>query len=246
VSGLSVGLSSDTPQAIVVEPGLALDPRGREVMLVTEVRLALCDDRSPHYLVIEYAERDAEAARIEEGAFVRWSNDAKAGDGVVIGRVVPDATGWVVDAAFEAAVPPPSRHDPFSACNFLVEIDGIQSASFVGCSGLSSETEVIEYREGGEAATRKLPGSTKYGPVVLTRGVTTNRDLWEWRQSVVSGQTQRRNGVIVLLDEARTPVARWRFYNGWPAKYEGPIFNATSSEVAIESIEIVHEGLELE
>ena len=143
-------------------------------------------------------------------------------------------------------MPPSLRHDPFSFCNFLVEIDGIQSAGFVQCSGLSSETDVIEYREGGDATVRKLPGLTRYARIVLKRGITTNRDLWDWRQSVVNGQTQRRNGVIVLLNEDRTPALRWRFHNGWPTKLEGPVLNASSSEVAIESIEIVHEGLELE
>ena len=143
-------------------------------------------------------------------------------------------------------MPPPARHDPFSACNFLVEIDGLQSVGFLECSGLSSETDVIEYREAGDATVRKLPGLTKYGRIVLKRGITTNRDLWDWRQSVVSGQTQRRNGVIVLLNEVHLPVLRWTFRNGWPAKLEGPALNAHSSDVAIESIEIVHEGLELE
>ena len=143
-------------------------------------------------------------------------------------------------------MPPPARNDPFAACNFLVEIDGIQSAGFVECSGLSSETDVIEYREGGDATIRKLPGLTRYGRIVLRRGITTNRDLWDWRQTVVTGQTQRRNGVIILLSDARTPVMRWRFHNGWPAKYEGPTLNASASDVAIESIEIVHEGLDVE
>ena len=141
---------------------------------------------------------------------------------------------------------PPARNDPFAACNFLVEIDGIQSAGFLECSGLSSETDVIEYREGGDAIIRNLPGLTRYGRIVLRRGLTTNRDLWDWRQTVVTGQTQRRNGVIILLSDARTPVVRWRFQNGWPAKYEGPALNANASDVAIESIEIVHEGLDLE
>lgn len=105
---------------------------------------------------------------------------------------------------------------------------------------------VLEYREGGDTAVRKLPGLTKYASITLKRRITTNRDLWDWRQSVVNGQTQRRNGVIVLLDDARTPVVRWRFHNGWPAKLEGPSLNAGANEVAIESIEIVHEGLERE
>ena len=142
--------------------------------------------------------------------------------------------------------PPTSRHDPFSACHFRVEIDGMQSTEFLECSGLSSESDVIEYREGGENAIRKLPGLTRYGRIVLKRGMTANRELWDWRQTVINGETDRRHGVIVLLNDARVEVLRWRFVNGWPAKIEGPSLNAASSDVAIESIEIEHEGLELE
>jgi phage tail-like protein len=141
---------------------------------------------------------------------------------------------------------PSSRNDPFAACNFRVEIDGMPSADFAECSGLSSETDVIEYRQGTDTVLRQLPGLTRYGRIVLKRGITANRDLWDWRQTVVTGQTQRRNGAIVLLNEARVPVLRWRFREGWPAKIEGPALNAASSDAAVESIEIVHEGLELE
>jgi phage tail-like protein len=141
---------------------------------------------------------------------------------------------------------PTLRTDPFTACNFRVEIDGMQSADFAECSGLSSETDVIEYRQGTDTVVRKLPGRTIFGRIVLKRGITANRELWDWRQTVVTGQTQRRNGAIVLLNEARVPVLTWRFLQGWPAKIEGPALNAASSDVAVESIEIVHEGLELE
>src|SRR5262249_40937314 len=123
-----------------------------------------------------------------------------------------------VTRTLEAAVAPPTtRHDPWSGCHFRVEIDGIQSTEFLACSGLSSESDVIEYREGGETTVRKLPGLTRYGRIVLKRGMTANRELWDWRQTVVNGQTERRNGVIVLLDDARIEVLRWRFVNGWPA-----------------------------
>jgi phage tail-like protein len=142
--------------------------------------------------------------------------------------------------------PPATRRDPFPAFHFRVEIDGIQPTEFMECSGLSSETDVIEYREGGDPFVRKLPGLTRYGRIVLRRGLTDNRELWDWRQTVVTGQIQRRSGVIVLMDDARKEVLRWRFVEGWPVKYEGPVLNARSSEVAIESIEIEHEGLELD
>lgn len=140
-----------------------------------------------------------------------------------------------------------NRNDPYKVFNFIVEIDGVQSAGFAECSGLSSETDVIEYREGNErSGLRKIPGLTKYANIVLKRGMTRSRDLWLWRKTVVDGVVERRAGTIVILDDDHKAVARFRFREGWPSKWEGPKLNAKSSEVAIETLEIVHEGLELE
>ena len=140
---------------------------------------------------------------------------------------------------------PPKRDDPYKSFNFRVEIDGITRAAFSEAGGLESETAVIEYRLGGEPNTvRKLPGLTKYGNLVLKRGITQDPELWNWRKAVVDGNIQRRNGSIILLDDDRTEVARWNFVDGWPCKWHGPAFNAKNNEVAIETIEIAHEGLE--
>ena len=120
-------------------------------------------------------------------------------------------------------------------------------AAFSSVSGLESETAVVEYRTGAEPnRVRKLPGLTKYANIVLKRGLTRDLSLWNWRQSVVNGKTDRRSGSIVLLDESRKPVLRWHFEEGWPVKWEGPALDATANEVAIETLEIAHEGLELE
>ena len=141
-------------------------------------------------------------------------------------------------------MPAPQRDDPYKAFGFLVEIDGIAQAAFSEASGLESETTVIEYRLGNEAGTRKLPGLTKFGNIVLRRGITKNAELWNWRKSVVEGNIDRRNGSIILLDDKRNEVVRWNFRNGWICKWVGPTLNAKSNEVAIETIEIAHEGLE--
>ena len=139
------------------------------------------------------------------------------------------------------------RNDPYGAFNFIVEIDGIAVAGFSECSGLSAETAVIEYREGNEPMrVRKLAGLTKFTAITLKRGVTGNRDLWNWYKNVSNGVTDRRNGSIVLLGNDRSPVARWKFIDGWPAKWEGPHLKAKGNEVAIETLEIEHEGLEYE
>ena len=143
-------------------------------------------------------------------------------------------------------MPPPQRDDPFKAFNFLVEIDGVARAAFSEVSGLESETAVIEYRVGNEKVNwvRKLPGLTRFGNITLRRGVTQDADLWNWRKEIVDGEIDRRNGAIILLDDKRNEVVRWNFRNGWICKWVGPTLNAKANEVAIESIEIAHEGLE--
>ena len=141
-------------------------------------------------------------------------------------------------------MPAASRKDPLSSFNVRVEIDGIPVAAFTECSGLSSETEVISYREGADLKVRKLAGLTKFSNIVLKRGVTVDRSLWEWRQSVVNGNIQRKNGSVILLDATHTPIVRWNFFEAWPAKWEGPALNAVASHVAIETLELAHEGLE--
>ena len=143
-------------------------------------------------------------------------------------------------------MPAPQRNDPYKAFNFLVEIDGVVKAAFSEVSGLESETAVIEYRSGGEYLTRKLPGLTRFANIVLRHGITQDRELWDWRQNIVDGNPDRRNGMIKLLDDQRNEVVRWNFRNGWPCKWEGPALNAKANEVAIETLEIAHEGLELE
>jgi phage tail-like protein len=143
-------------------------------------------------------------------------------------------------------MPTGKRNDPFGRFNFLLEIDGVAKAGFTEVSGLSTETSVIEYREGSDRSPpRKLPGITKYNNITLKRGITKDRSLWDWRKTVMDGATQRKNGSVVLLDESRQEVARWNFHDAWPCKWEGPSFHAKSSEVAIETLELAHEGFEL-
>jgi phage tail-like protein len=143
-------------------------------------------------------------------------------------------------------MPPPPPANPYSALNFRVELDGITVGAFSECSGLVSEIDVIEYRSGSEGgAIRKLPGLHKFADIVLKRGITKDRQLWDWYKTVLDGAVQRKAGSIVLLDDAGQEVLRWNFKRGWPRKYEGPTFNAKTSAVAIETLEITHEGFEL-
>lgn len=139
------------------------------------------------------------------------------------------------------------RNDPYAGFNFLVEIDSVTVAGFSEAAGLNNESDVIEYRTGAEDFTvRKLPGLKKFANITLKRGFTDGTDLWDWRKKVLDGQTERRSGAIVLLNEAREPAIRWSFQNGWPRKLDGPSLNAKTSDVAIETLEIAHEGLVME
>lgn len=141
-----------------------------------------------------------------------------------------------------------ARNDPYGQFNFLIEIDGVTTAGFSEVSGLTSDTNIMEYREGAEAlpaTVRKLPGLIKFTNIVFKRGYTTDTTLWTWRQTVLEGTPQRTTGTVTLLDEARNPVLSWQFTQAWPTKLEGPGLNGKTSDVAIETLEIAHEGLEL-
>lgn len=138
------------------------------------------------------------------------------------------------------------RNDPYAQFNFLLEIEGTTAAGFTEVSGINAESDIIEYREGSEPArVRKLPALYKFGNITLKRGYTQNRDLWNWRKTTLDGVTERKQGAIILLDEAREPQLRWEFSQGWVSKYEGPALNATANEAAIESIEIAVEDVRL-
>jgi phage tail-like protein len=143
-------------------------------------------------------------------------------------------------------MPVGDRKDPYRGYNFLVEIDGITRAGFRECAGLDSTQDPIEYREGNEGLTaRKLPGLNKYSNISLKWGITDDAELWDWRQQVMNGNIDgaRKNGSIVLMDDTGEEKVRWNFREGWPTKWTGPSLNATGSDIGIESLDIVHEGL---
>lgn len=143
---------------------------------------------------------------------------------------------------------PIARDDPYGKYNFLVEIDGVTHAGFSEVEGLAGETGVIEYREGGDRASsaRLLPGISRYPRVALRRGFAGDPSLFEWWKRIRDGALDRRDVSIVLLDERREVAARWLLRRAWPARYEGPALDAKANEVAIETLELVHEGLELD
>jgi phage tail-like protein len=143
--------------------------------------------------------------------------------------------------------PTGTRQDPYAAFNFIVEIDDLPIAGFSECGGLVSQADPIEYREGDKENTvTKQPGLKKFNNITLKRGFTQAPDLWNWHKTTLDGRTERKAGAITLRDEGGATALRWKFREGWVTKFEGPAFNAKNNEVAINSIEIAHEGVELE
>lgn len=139
------------------------------------------------------------------------------------------------------------RKDPYRNFRFLLEIDGIVQAGFSEVTIPDTSSDVVEYREGNEPTTvRKLPGLTKYGNVTLKWGITDSMELYEkWRKPVEEGKMgdARKNVAIILMDEEGNPAARWEFENAWPSKYDAPDLNAKGTDVAVETLEIVHESM---
>lgn len=139
--------------------------------------------------------------------------------------------------------------DHMIALHFYLEIDGITQAKFRECSGLSSESQVIEYKEAdknGVTVIKKVPGAIKWSDITLKRGITDVMELWNWRKEVEEGNVDRarKNGSIVLYNQANMEVARWNFVECWPSKISGPQLNAAGNEIAVEEVTLVHEGLE--
>lgn len=152
--------------------------------------------------------------------------------------------------------------DPLQGFNFLISLVDVTSTAdllrsagvhavadvvhggFSECSGLEMTMAAHEYLEGGNnGGALRFPAPVKWGNITLRRGLGASTELWEWHYRFVVGTGTRRDGVITLMDSQHGPSVTWHFKKGLPVKYSGPPMNATASAVAVESIEIAHEGL---
>jgi phage tail-like protein len=139
----------------------------------------------------------------------------------------------------------------FGSYHFLLEIQGVIGdnkvivGGFKSVSGMDSETEIIEFKQGNDLIVRKKPGRTTYSNIVLERGYTASDDLWLWRKNIEDGKIDRRAGSVIILDQdGQTEVARYNFFEGWPCKWEAPQMDSDSSSMAIEKIELAIEKVE--
>lgn len=137
---------------------------------------------------------------------------------------------------------------PLPVFHFQVEWGGTK-IGFSEVSGLNIETQVIEYRDGtnpGYSAI-KMPGIPKYGNITLKRGILPDdNEFYDWLNTTQLNKVERRDMIISLMNEDHEPVMSWKVQSAFPVKIEGPGLKSTGNEVAIESIEVAHEGLTIE
>jgi phage tail-like protein len=140
------------------------------------------------------------------------------------------------------------RIDPHRNNQFHLCIDGIDAGAFREATVSDATSDPIEYRAGNDKThtVRKIPGLIKYGNLVLKWGVTTDsKKLYDdWRKKVEDGRDYRKSVTVELWNEQYETVASWHFTNAWPTKYHAPDLNAAANEIAIETLEIAHEGME--
>ncbi|MBK6731301.1 MAG: phage tail protein [Bacteroidetes bacterium] len=136
---------------------------------------------------------------------------------------------------------------PLSSYHFTVEWGGTR-IGFTEVSGLDIEFTPIKYRDGAskEEITTSVPGLKKFSNIILKRGITTDdNEFFEWLETKLNNLIDKRDIIIKLLDEQHNPVVTWKAEGAYPVKYSGPILRATGNEVAMEQLELAHEGLTL-
>jgi phage tail-like protein len=137
---------------------------------------------------------------------------------------------------------------PSLVFHFRVEWGGT-SVSFTEVAGLTQELQAVDYRTGDspDYSMVKMPGLRKYNNITLKRGITkSDNEFFLWLNTVKLNDIERRDITVSLLNEKHEPVMVWQAHNAFPVKVEGPGLKASGNEVAIESIEIAHEGLVLQ
>jgi phage tail-like protein len=138
-----------------------------------------------------------------------------------------------------------ARNDPFLTFRFEIRLDDLPAGGFSDCAGLQSEVEMQDYAEGGlNTFMHKFPGRAKQSTLTLKRGIV-DRVLWDWHYALSRGRVRRRNGSIAVRDASGANVVmEWQFRGALPAKWTGPELNASQSAVAVETLELAHQGLE--
>ena len=136
---------------------------------------------------------------------------------------------------------------PLPKFHFIVEWGGTR-VGFTEVSGLDYQIEAIEYREGNskEYSKIKMPGMHKFSNITLKRGsISGDKEFYAWLNTVSLNQIERRDLSISLLNDQHEPVFTWKIKQAFPVKVQASDLKADGNEVAIESIELAHEGLNI-
>jgi phage tail-like protein len=134
----------------------------------------------------------------------------------------------------------------FSVSYFSVDIGNSERLYFSEISGLKVETEIFSIEEGGENGfVHRIPGRSKFGNIILKRGVAMTQEFLLWHQKIINGQLDMRNISIIMKDLGGTQVARWNFKKAYPVAWTGSNFVAGDGGLAIETLEIAHQGFSL-
>jgi phage tail-like protein len=133
--------------------------------------------------------------------------------------------------------------DPLRGFRFLLEIDGVTSGGFTRVKGISREVKYESYREGGvNEYEHKLLSQVSHPVVILERGLALD-DLWKWALAAADGEVQRKTLRIRLRNEANEAAWAWQIEHALPVKWSASDLDAQSSQIVMESIELVHHGL---
>jgi phage tail-like protein len=141
---------------------------------------------------------------------------------------------------------PPITEEVISNSRFYVFIDNKEQAIFTEVSGIEVQMDVLEFQEGGNNGfVHHLPGRTKISRITLKRGMTCSNDFLRWQLQIASGDIERRNVSVAVFDVSGKELVRWNFDNAYPVKWSGPPLDASGAAVAVEALELAHEGMKI-
>lgn len=163
-------------------------------------------------------------------------------------RLLAQAVAGQATALARAYGTNPRRDDPYKNFKFRLKCDGSYVAGVTKMSALKRTTEIVEYREGGDATPRRLPGRTRYDSITLERGITYDREFETWANAAAgasagSQQVAPREVVIELFDEAGRPFSSYRVWGCWVSQYQAlPELDADGASTLIETLRLECEG----
>lgn len=136
--------------------------------------------------------------------------------------------------------------DHLKSFRFAIEIEGVTQGAFSQCDGLQARIDVIEACDGNDrdVSVRKLPGRVRYDNIVLRRGYTASEELWTWFKRAADGNVERKSGSVIVLDDDRTEVLRYNFFEAWPCRWKNLQLDANQSGTLVEELEIAVEKIE--